>query len=564
MERVAHMVARHWIPQLSRRLVPADPAGGHGRAPGAIRASFTHPGRGIVVSAIVVIVIVADLTWAAVLASRFTLRAADQELLAGQVACGAATAALNRRAARAPGAVPDAYAVWELPVAIHLPLLYALVVPAVRLALARDDPARGAGPAGHGPRPGGGLAAAPAARRAYAAAAAGLAYGGAALAFRALAPAGGDPRAILLGGPARWLLAASCCALAQWLASRALLAVAAPGGAAAEPTASAVRLSPGGATPRAPRGGADEKPRISALLNDACELCAAILVALGIAVSPLALFVAFPLGTLLQRSRRHAQLLSDARADGKTGLLNAAAWEQEARAEVARAVRTGSPLAVALLDLDKFKLINDTHGHLAGDQVLKRIAAAMTEVLRDYDVAGRFGGEEFVMLLPQTRATDALRIAERVRAHIAELAVDAGTAGAERVTVTVSIGVAALDAGSRRELTELLSAADAALYRAKASGRDQVQMLSTSRGLSAVRPTGGGLFGQLAGDGAGDAGDAGRSSTATTSALAVLHSDVTPFFSTCGVGNPWQVHPLIETGAPPPLPCSEPSLRAAV
>ena len=107
-------------------------------------------------------------------------------------------------------------------------------------------------------------------------------------------------------------------------------------------------------------------------------------------------------------------------------------------------------------------------------------------MLREYDLAGRFGGEEFVMLLPQTRAPDALRIAERVRAHIARLPIPGP--GGERIPVTVSIGVAALDAGSSRQLTELLAAADAALYRAKASGRDQVQMISTSRGLSAVRP----------------------------------------------------------------------------
>ena len=119
-----------------------------------------------------------------------------------------------------------------------------------------------------------------------------------------------------------------------------------------------------------------------------------------------------------------------------------------------------------------------------GDEVLRSIADAMTGVLRKYDLAGRFGGEEFVMLLPQTRAVDALRIAERVRAYIARLPILAP--GGEPVTVTVSIGVAALDAGSSRELTELLAAADAALYRAKASGRDQVQMISTSRGLSAV------------------------------------------------------------------------------
>ncbi len=141
---------------------------------------------------------------------------------------------------------------------------------------------------------------------------------------------------------------------------------------------------------------------------------------------------------------------------------------------------------MALLDLDRFKQINDTYGHLVGDEVLRSIADEMTGVLREYDLAGRFGGEEFVMLLPQTRAVDALRIAERVRAHIARLPM-VSPAG-ERVPVTVSIGVAALDAGSSRELTELLAAADAALYRAKASGRDQVQMISTSRGLSAVRP----------------------------------------------------------------------------
>ena len=140
---------------------------------------------------------------------------------------------------------------------------------------------------------------------------------------------------------------------------------------------------------------------------------------------------------------------------------------------------------MALLDLDRFKQINDTYGHLIGDEVLRQIADTMTAVLREYDVAGRFGGEEFVMLLPQTRAPDAFKIADRVRARIGRMPIV--TSSGEKVSVTVSIGVAALDAGSSRELTDLLAAADAALYRAKASGRDQVQMISTSRGLSAVR-----------------------------------------------------------------------------
>jgi diguanylate cyclase (GGDEF)-like protein len=151
-------------------------------------------------------------------------------------------------------------------------------------------------------------------------------------------------------------------------------------------------------------------------------------------------------------------------------------------------VRTRSPLALALLDIDRFKSINDTHGHLVGDEVIKEIARTLTGLLRTYDLAGRFGGEEFALLLPQTRAVDAFRIAERVRGSIAALSISA--AGGEAVQVTVSIGVAALDAGTRREYTELMAAADAALYRAKADGRDQVQMISTSRGLSANKAPG--------------------------------------------------------------------------
>src|SRR5262249_58583165 len=91
--------------------------------------------------------------------------------------------------------------------------------------------------------------------------------------------------------------------------------------------------------------------------------------------------------------------------------------------EVTRAVRTRSPLAVALLDIDRFKVINDTYGHLVGDQVLKEIARTLSSMLREYDLAGRFGGEEFSLLLPQTRAVDAFRIAERVRSAISGLCI---------------------------------------------------------------------------------------------------------------------------------------------
>ena len=259
--------------------------------------------------------------------------------------------------------------------------------------------------------------------------------------------------------------------------------------------------------------------------------------------------------TLLQRSVRHARLLRDSRADSKTGLLNAATWEREATAEVARAVRTRTPLAVALLDIDRFKGINDTYGHLTGDEVLKEIAHTLMTLLRDYDLAGRFGGEEFALLLPQTRAVDAFRIAERVRSAISGPCIIApGATGGERVHVTVSIGVAALDSGSKREYAELMAAADAALYRAKGCGRDQVQMISTTRGLSAVSSTSRGIDGAVAAGQASDEAepvpprrelvrakrvqptvgvDTGR--TARMVALPVWHCDAFPVLSTSGV-----------------------------
>jgi diguanylate cyclase (GGDEF)-like protein len=391
------------------------------------------------------------LAWITLGATKFHFRLSDMVLFAALLACGAFSVEMARRASEPAGVVKDVYAVWELPVVFLLPGLYALIVPAIRLTLTQWRVRR-----------------APAYKRVYTVAAIGIAYGCARMVYIGLLPAHVDPRAYLWSHTEMWLIAAGCGALAQWAINQGLIA----------------------AVFRLENPAASIKHALFAkemLHNDATELCAALLVAVGMTISYITLIIALPLATLLQRSFRHAQLLNESRADAKTGLLNAATWEREAGAEIARAVRTSTPLAVALLDLDRFKQINDTHGHLLGDEVLRSIANTMTGVLRDYDLAGRFGGEEFVMLLPQTRATDAFRIAERVRDHIARLPIVSPTG--ERVQVTASIGVAALDAGSSRELTELLAAADAALYRAKASGRDQVQMISTSRGLSAVRPS---------------------------------------------------------------------------
>jgi diguanylate cyclase (GGDEF)-like protein len=390
------------------------------------------------------------LAWIGARAADYHFSLGDVVLFAALVACGAFSVEMARRASEPTGVVKDVYAVWELPVVFLLPGLYGLIVPAIRLTLTQWRVRR-----------------APVYKRVYTVAAIGIAYGCARLVYLSALPAGYDPRTFLVNHTALWLAAAGAGAVTQWMVNQGLILF-------------VLKLENPSASVR------QELFSKETLHNDATELCAALLVAVGMTISEFTLIIALPLTTLLQRSFRHAQLLNEARADSKTGLLNAATWEREAGAEVARAVRTSSPLAVALLDLDRFKQINDNYGHLTGDDVLRKIAATMTGVLREYDLAGRFGGEEFVMLLPQTRAPDAFRIAERVRAHVARLPI--ATVNGEPVTVTVSIGVAALDAGSSRELTELLAAADAALYRAKASGRDQVQMISTSRGLSAVRP----------------------------------------------------------------------------
>jgi diguanylate cyclase (GGDEF)-like protein len=382
-------------------------------------------------------------------ASFVTLTGHDLILFGLLLGCTALAVELTRKAGEQGGAIVDVQGVWELPAAILLPPLYALLIPIVRFTLVQFRVRR-----------------APVYRRIFSAAAVSLSYGAASVTFHGLSdvlsPQGGTLNRTI------WTLLVVLSALTELVLNKIIVMTAIKG---SDPAASI----------RAQIFGRES------LYNDVAEISIGVLVTYGASGSLLLALAALPVVTLLQRSLRHVQLLTDSRADSKTGLLNAATWEHEATAEVIRAVRTRSPLAIAILDLDKFKTINDTYGHLVGDQVLKEIANTLNDMLRDYDLAGRFGGEEFSLLLPQTRAVDAFRIAERVRANIADLSIIApGSAGAERVHVTVSIGVAALDSGSRRELSELLAAADAALYRAKAGGRDQVQMISTTRGLSAI------------------------------------------------------------------------------
>jgi diguanylate cyclase (GGDEF)-like protein len=419
--------------------------------------------------AFVSVVVLADVAVFGAAASGATLRAHDLALFGALLVCDVLTVELTRRIGENLGVVKDVYATWELPAAMLLPLACVPVLPIVRFALTQWRIRR-----------------VPVYRRAFSAAAIGLSYVAAALTFHhliRLAPgAATHPASHALA----WMLCAAACALVQWTVNQVLVWTAIKG---SNPK---VRIR-------------DEQFAREPMYNDVAELCVAVIVSFCVASSMIALVFAFPFITLLQRSLRHAQLVRDSRADAKTGLLNAATWERQATTEVVRAVRTKTALAIALLDIDRFKVINDTYGHLVGDQVLKEIARTLTSQLRDYDLAGRFGGEEFTLLLPQTRAVDAIRIAERIRSTIAGLSVIApGAEGGERVQVTVSIGVAALDSGTDREFAQLMAAADAALYRAKGSGRDQVQMISSTRGLSAVSGTSRGINGAARDDQAQD------------------------------------------------------------
>jgi len=181
-------------------------------------------------------------------------------------------------------------------------------------------------------------------------------------------------------------------------------------------------------------------------------------------------FVAAPL-VLVHRSLAVPTLEAEARIDGKTGLFNARHFAGALREELERAIRVGRPMSVVMADLDLLRDINNTYGHLAGDAVLSGVAQIFRAHLREYDVAARFGGEEFSIILPETGAEEALRIADRIRREVAVTPFEVPTSG-EPVRATLSIGVACYpsDAG---DAEELVHQADLAVYRAKVQGRNR-------------------------------------------------------------------------------------------
>jgi diguanylate cyclase (GGDEF)-like protein len=398
----------------------------------------------------VAIPIAAWLAVGVVLAAHTDWRSSDLLKFLLLVVCGSISHASTPRIAytRGGGLTRDFSSVWLLPTAILLPPIYALVVPIPFIAVMQIWVHRGI-----------------VYRRMFTAAASGLSYAAASWIFRLfpLSFAGGS-----VGSSTHaftWCLAVAACEIFGTLAHHYLIF------AAVKMTDSSVRIL-------------QLDLNREALQGMLVEVDLGVLITLAVALSPALVFIAVPTVLLVRRYLVFPVLVAQSRVDSKTGLLNVSTWEAEAELELSRATRTQMPLALALVDIDHFKAVNDTYGHLVGDKVLKSVAQALTSHLRDYDRAGRFGGEEFVLLLAQTGETDACRIAERLRSHVAGMAVPVDDRpNAPTVSLTISIGVTAMEQGESRELTDLLAAADSALYHAKQTGRNRIAVHAAERNM---------------------------------------------------------------------------------
>jgi diguanylate cyclase (GGDEF)-like protein len=322
----------------------------------------------------------------------------------------------------------DLLSAWWLPIAFVLPPAYSLLATAPIMAVThfriRQD--------------------APVYRRVFSAASIGLSNWLAAVAFH-LVSTSWSPHVAPGVGVLAWTGAAIACAVLAQAVNTVLVAVAV---SASRPEAT-IRAEVRGAVEPAPDWG---------------EICIGVILALLCALHPLLALVALAPVILLQRSLLHDQLTTAARLDPKTDLLNAPTWEREAASEIARAIRTHSSLSVMLLDIDHFKQVNDYFGHLVGDAVIRAVADVLRQQTREYDRCGRFGGDEFAVLLPQSDVDEANRTAERIRRHVEGIAVPAGDM---YVAVSLSVGVAELTS-PKQDVTDLLTAADVELYKAKA------------------------------------------------------------------------------------------------
>ena len=356
------------------------------------------------------------------------------------VACGVAATEATRGVREPQGTLArDLQSVWYLAIAITLPPFYALAAP-IPLAIHKLWRTRRM----------------LIYRRVFSHAVLGLAYGLASFVFHSMPAtvAGPEPGSGLHA--LSWVAAVVACGLIGLTINYGAVMV-------------AIRLSDPDVRIRDLVGTRDS------LTTDLLELSLAVSLTLVVALNPVLMALALPTVVLCRRYLMQSQLVAQARFDAKTGVLNAGTWQREASAEFYRALRSGTPLALIMVDIDHFSSVNETAGLDAGDQVLHGIARTLTDNLQGSGLVGRFGGEQFAILLPQTGETQARRIAERLRDHVAgePIAIEDGSHAGFVFRLTISIGIAVLDR-SRRALAELIGAADGALSEAKATGRNKV------------------------------------------------------------------------------------------
>ena len=359
------------------------------------------------------------------------------------LACGIIAIESSRKVKEAHGeVVRDLNSVWLLAIAIALPPVFAFLAP---IPLTAYKLLRLQGLVVY--------------RRVFSAATLSLAYGFASETFHSIpaSVAGSFPRS---GGHAlTWTAGVAVCGLLGWIINHGLLVF-------------AIKLSDPGARVRDLVGSRES------ITSDLLELSLAVSLTLVVRINPVLMALALPSVVLCKRSIMRAQLVSNARIDAKTGLLNAGTWQREAEAEFFRALQSNSPLALAMVDIDHFSDVYDMAGHIVRDQLIRDIAGMLKEQLPEHDLIGRFGSEEFAILLPETGRDEAQRISERLRDHIAAepIAIESGSQEGFVFRLTVSIGVAVLNE-SRCALAELIGAADSALGQAKSTGWSKVYVL---------------------------------------------------------------------------------------
>jgi diguanylate cyclase (GGDEF)-like protein len=250
----------------------------------------------------------------------------------------------------------------------------------------------------------------------------------------------------------------------------------------------AISLIVPGSSWRESFGGLDDVGTDATAATLGCLLAGACL------ISPWFAFVAIPITLTAQRALLLGQLESEAQTDPKTSLTRVDWWRRRTE-EMLRTARTQrEPMAVLLIDIDHFKLVNDRHGHLVGDEALRAVATILRSAIRVKDVIGRFGGEEFVIALPDTGIDEATVTADRLRNAVAASPLAAMCAGVlddpdldpDTFRLTVSIGVAVCPADGST-VDDLLLRADRAMYAAKSAGRNRVRLAADSV-TSGLRP----------------------------------------------------------------------------